>query len=317
MQEVGILMSIYNETLYEIKRAINSMLDQTYKDFVFAIVLDNPNRNEVKNYLLDLQRKDNRIKLIFNDINIGLALSLNKARDLLNVRYLCRMDADDFSFPNRIEQQIKVFENHNVDLVFSQFYFVDSDGNIVGEENGFYESKDICKLLNVINVIHHPTVMMRTDIFDKVGGYRNFPCSQDYDLWLRLAENGCRFYMINEKLLKYTIRENSIGNSKAFKQIATLNYIKELRNMRMKNGNDNFTIENLNNYYLKNKVIDDKNRSIQIRKELKRAQQLAENNKYIYMFFIKIKIFLNYGVYRRHYLNKIIDKFRFLYLGVR
>ena len=313
MQEVGILMSIYNETLNEIDRAIKSMLNQTYKDFVFAIVLDNPDRNEVKNYLLDLQKKDKRIKLIFNDINIGLALSLNKARDLLNVRYLCRMDADDFSFPNRIEQQINIFQNYKVDLVFSQFYFVDSDGNITGEENEFYESEDIPKLLNVINVIHHPTVMMRSDIFDKVNGYRNFPCSQDYDLWLRLAESGCRFYMIKEKLLKYTIRENSIGNSKAFKQIATLNYIKQLRNFRRKKGIDNFSVEDLNMYYIKNKVVTNQSESLKVRDDLKQAQNYSNNKKYFRMLLIKIKIFLKYNVYRKHFINKIVDKFKFIY----
>lgn len=315
MKKVGILMSIYNESIYEIDRAVKSMLNQTYKDYYFVIVLDNPSRIEVKNYLDDLKKKDERIILIYNEKNIGLALSLNKARDKIDVIYLCRMDADDYSFPNRIETQIKALENANVDFVFSQFYFMNSDENIIGEENDFYESKDINRLLNVINIIHHPTVMMKTDIFDKVGGYRNFPCSQDYDLWLRLAEIDCKFLMINEKLLKYTIRENSVGNSKAFKQIATLNYIKHLRNLRLKKGKDNYSEENLNKYYIKNKVSNDKKESIKVRDDLKKAQNCANNKQYFEMILLKSKIFLKYRVYRKHYMNKIIDKIRFIYFS--
>lgn len=314
MEEISILMSIYNETLNEIERAINSILNQTYKNFIFVIVLDNPEREDVKEYLIDKSKTDFRIRLIFNQQNIGLALSLNKARNEINSKYLCRMDADDVSMPNRLQVQLEYIKNEEADLVFSQFNYIDSKGIIIGTENEYYEADKINNLLNVINIIHHPTVFMKTDAFDKVGGYRNFPCAQDYDLWLRLSESKCKFVMVREKLLNYTIRENSVGNSKAFMQIATLNYIKRLRNMRLKKGYDNYSIDNLKKYYNENKVSNNELQSQKVRYDLNKAQKCSKEKRYLTRILIKIKIFMKYNMYREHYINKIRDKIFFLYI---
>ncbi|MEJ1330748.1 glycosyltransferase [Latilactobacillus sakei] len=70
---ISVIMSVYNEKLDELKQAIDSILKQTFTQFEFIIVLDNPEAVELRTVLEDYRDIDNRISLIFNDVNIGLA----------------------------------------------------------------------------------------------------------------------------------------------------------------------------------------------------------------------------------------------------
>ena len=69
---VSVVMSCYNEPLVWIQESIDSILSQTFSDFEFIIINDNPNRKELKDFLNNITQKDHRIKLINNEKNIGL-----------------------------------------------------------------------------------------------------------------------------------------------------------------------------------------------------------------------------------------------------
>ena len=66
---------------------------------------------------------------------------------------------------------------------------------------------------------------MTAEIFRKVGGYRNYPCAQDYDLWLRMKCAGARMHMTPEKLIRYRVRQASTTVQKRYKQSCTVDYI--------------------------------------------------------------------------------------------
>ena len=70
MKKISIIMSVYNETEDLLKRAIDSILNQTFTDFEFIIVLDKPDNSSAKKYILERQKTDNRIVFIENDVNI-------------------------------------------------------------------------------------------------------------------------------------------------------------------------------------------------------------------------------------------------------
>jgi glycosyltransferase involved in cell wall biosynthesis len=95
-------MSVYNEEKY-LSEAIESILNQTYSDFEFIIINDcstDASCDIILSYI------DKRIVFIENEINIGLARSLNKGIDIAKEKYIARMDADDISLPERFEMQI-------------------------------------------------------------------------------------------------------------------------------------------------------------------------------------------------------------------
>ena len=99
---VSIIMSVYNSEDY-LKEAIDSILGQTYANLEFIIIDDastDRSLDIVKSY------NDKRILLIKNEVNIGLAASLNKGIEIARGKYIARMDSDDISLPERCEKQV-------------------------------------------------------------------------------------------------------------------------------------------------------------------------------------------------------------------
>ena len=111
--KIAVIMSIYrNDRIDFVKLAVESILNQTYKDFDYYIQYDGPVDAEVDAYLSGI--KDERVRILRRAENKGLAQSLN---DLLNIvmpmgyEFIARMDADDISEVNRFEKQIEYFES--------------------------------------------------------------------------------------------------------------------------------------------------------------------------------------------------------------
>lgn len=93
----------YNEKQDWLTESINSILNQTYLNLEFIIVLDNPENIELKNILNEYKLKDSRVKLLINEVNKGLVFSLNRALKECSGDYIARMDADDISHLDRIK----------------------------------------------------------------------------------------------------------------------------------------------------------------------------------------------------------------------
>ena len=106
MNKVSVIMSTYKEPIDWIRQSIDSILNQTFSEFEFIIVVDNPKYKELISVLNDYAEADNRICIMVNENNIGLVKSLNKALSQCNGEYIVRMDADDISLPERIAHQI-------------------------------------------------------------------------------------------------------------------------------------------------------------------------------------------------------------------
>ncbi len=304
MKQVSVVMSVYKESVSEVKSAIRSVQKQTYKDFEFIIVLDNPENEKMWRFLNNQAALDDRIRLMKNCRNIGLALSLNKAIDAAEFSYIVRMDADDISSHNRIKMELSYLQEHNYDLVFSNYLLTDQNGAVTGICNEHYA--DIEKSLIISNMIHHPTVMFTKDIFYKAGKYRNFPCSQDYDLWLRMMECGAHFGQLEEVLLKYRLRNSSISNAHALNQAATLSYIKKLYFERKRNGTDSYSWAHYRRYMKQfGTEIYDKEKSLRMKSDLFYAQKMTAGGHVFYGNLCRFFVFIKSKCYRKYYFWKI------------
>ena len=114
--QVSVVMSCYNasKTLAE---ATDSILKQTFRDFEFIIVDDGSADNTLE-ILKKYQQDDNRISIIANNHNLGLAASLNVGIKSAKALLIARMDADDIAFPNRLEEQVDFLRQYpNVDIL--------------------------------------------------------------------------------------------------------------------------------------------------------------------------------------------------------
>ena len=214
---VSVVMSVYNEKLEWIAEAIDSILLQTYSNFEFIIVVDNPLLSEsVRNYIENKKERDSRIIVLYNENNHGLAMSLNKGISIAKGNYIARMDADDIAFPERLQCEVEYLEKHVVDMVSTNAIIIDEESREIRKRESCLENPML--LLKYSNNIVHPSVMIRSDVIRTVGGYRNFKRSQDYDLWLRLIAAGYQIRTIDAHLMKYRMRQSSITNHSRLEQ---------------------------------------------------------------------------------------------------
>lgn len=251
---ISVLMSVYNETLNEIKQSLDSILSQSYTDFELIIVLDQPSYAAGLALLQAYAEKDARVRILVNEKNIGLALSMNYAAEQARGEYLLRMDADDICMPNRFQLEYDAIRTGEYDLICGNYDFIDENGALLAQKPEIYNDRQLDKLLPYRNIIHHPTVLMTAEIFRKVGGYRNYPCAQDYDLWLRMKCVGCRMHMLPEKLIQYRVRTASTTIQKRYKQSCTGEYIRKL--YREKNQLAGYSYEGYLAYLEKRRVND-------------------------------------------------------------
>src|SRR5690349_21132656 len=108
---ISVIMPVYNSAKF-LRLAVESILDQTFKDFEFLIINDG-STDESEAILLEHAARDPRIVYIKNETNIGLIASLNKALSLAKGKYIARMDGDDVSLPERLAKQVSYLEENN------------------------------------------------------------------------------------------------------------------------------------------------------------------------------------------------------------
>ncbi len=205
---LSVVMSVFNGANY-LSGAIESILHQTYENFEFIIINDG-SKDASLNIINDYSAKDYRIKVI-NQKNKGLPAALNLAIKEANGELIARMDADDISMPDRFERQITEINKYDLALVGTGVYTMNRLGEIDGKRLFPMWHDEIKATLPMRNCICHPSVIFRRDLFWKAGGYDiNYKNSQDYELWLRLIENG-KFLNINEPLLKYRRHDHRIS----------------------------------------------------------------------------------------------------------
>lgn len=303
-------MSTYNESASDLKESIESIIKQTYTDFEFIIVNDNPSNKELKHILNKYQKQDKRIILIENDTNMGLAMSLNRAAQKAKGEYLLRMDADDVSYTNRFQIELETLVNGNYDLVCSTYDVIDEKSNIIEYNKGTCSDKSLRSILPFKVIIHHPTVLMKKDKFEKIGGYRNFKCAQDYDLWLRMWNADYKMHLIDKPLIQYRHRKESVSFKKRYLQHCTGKYIRELFHERLIKKQDSYSYSN----YLKfveNLGANDKSITIKFlihNKILVNANKHIDKGHVIIGLILRLLVFIISKSYRHGYFINLKTK---------
>ena len=226
MVETSVIMATYKESIECLKQSIESIINQTYNDFEFIIILDNPDNKEHIAFINDYVCKDERIKFYINDKNMWLTNTLNRGLKLAEGKYICRMDADDISELYRMEHQKKYLEENDFDLIGGISQMIDEDGNTIYSIKKVPTNfKKIKKCIKYNQVISHPTWFGKKEVFDKLNGYRNMPLCEDYDFTLRAILQGFKISNVNECVLKYRMTKDSISRSNLFEQYLFARYI--------------------------------------------------------------------------------------------
>ncbi|HBW13331.1 MAG TPA: hypothetical protein DEF30_05885 [Proteiniclasticum sp.] len=306
---VSVIMSVYNEKLEWLKESVDSILNQTYENIEFIVILDNPENTVLKQTLEEYANMDHRIKLYINPKNMGLVNSLNFGLTKCDGEYIARMDADDVSELDRFEKQMQYLESNNIDFVFSGVECIDETSHslyILG--NGEYNFKKCKRLLETTNCSFHPTWFMKSDVYNELNGYRQVHYCEDYDFSLRALSKGYKIGKIDSVLLKYRVRSNSISRSYALTQY--LNMVEILQLYKKNRLNDIAELNRILKANEKESIENNKEKYKNAEIEIMKITHLFSGKKYIKAMSNIVKMSLK-NVYFRQKLTKSI-KFKLI-----
>ena len=190
VKKVTVLTLVYNGLPY-LKEAIESTLEQTFKDFDYLIIDDASPDQNIQEFVDTYN--DPRINFLRNENNLGVSETFNKALELISTEYVVRLDQDDINLPNRIEEQINYLEvNKDISIVCSWEHTIDSSGKIVRDWKKSIKNygEFLGPVLLGLCPIWHPSIAFRKDDMIKVGGFkREYTRAEDFEVTSRLARN--------------------------------------------------------------------------------------------------------------------------------
>jgi len=274
---ISVLLPVYNGEKH-LKEAIDSILNQTYKDFEL-IILDDCSTDNTANIIKSYE--DDRIVYIYNEKNLRIAASLNKGISLARGKYIARMDADDIALPERFQKQYEILEHFpNIDIVNIRFNIMSENGeNIRNYKYNISPSSDALKYLIYIDrFICHPGVMIRAKWYHNFKYNTNdiFYNIEDCDLWIRMISNGAICHTIKEPLLHYRINSQSVTHIKSGKEKQIINIINLYTKSLEEHLNFNLNINSLN--LIKGNInIEDLSYVKQFIYDLKRFEDIIKN----------------------------------------
>ena len=208
MAAISVLMPVWNgcrngnESF--LRLAIESILDQTFRDIEFVIV-DDGSTDNTPAILKQYASNDSRIKIIVDDRNIGIVGALNHGLRHCTSPLIARQDADDISTVTRLELQKKFLDDRpETAMCGTGMYVINEEGKLMFEIEHACNYGVIRSALKSGCSFVHGSVMYRKSVIDSLNGYSSdprFQHAEDYELWVRMAKNhhienipGKRFY---------------------------------------------------------------------------------------------------------------------------
>lgn len=208
-EKLTVIMSVYNASKF-LAEAIESILNQSYKDYFFYIINDKSTDNSL-DIILEYAKKDSRIEVFNFEENKGQANAFNFAIKKVTTPYIAIMDADDISNSSRFEKQLSFLEK-NTDISICGSWFT-IFGDIKTETIKHFEKHEDIKFNLLIGCyIGHPTVMARTKSIKTYEYNKSFNPMEDYQLWSQMIYKH-KFHNIQESLLDYRWHENNISKT--------------------------------------------------------------------------------------------------------
>lgn len=210
---VSILFPCYNAEKY-LRYSLESILNQDYKNLEIICINDGSS-DSTSAILRDYKNHDDRIVIVNNESNIGLINSLNRGLKLVKGDYFARMDADDYSTPDRISEQVKFMQlNQDIDLVSSAYNYFYQDGQkkeyvapIAIEPNALKFLSLFCTPLTHASVLGKSSLIRSAlYVYDLA-----YPYAEDFELFSRLAWSHVKIGTVKQSLYQVRLHSESVS----------------------------------------------------------------------------------------------------------
>lgn len=238
----SVLMSVYkNDNPNHLDFALKSIENQTVIPTEIIIVEDGPISKELKEVISKhkIHFENNRFKNVISKKNKGLAAALRLGANYVTTEWIARMDSDDYSLPDRFEKQLALIKNNpNLVVVGGQIKeFSGNICNIVGERKVPVSKKAIGNFIKWRSPFNHPTIMIKRQVLNEVGGYIPFGNFEDYYLWARIIARGFDVENTTSDLV-YMRVDNGLYSRRG--NLNNIKYVCRLRQYLCKEGLINF-----------------------------------------------------------------------------
>lgn len=210
MCDISIVMPVFNGEEY-IEEAVSSILEQSYSDFEFVIVVEYGSSDKIIEILQEFAKNDERIKLIFNQDRLGIAASLNVGLRAAQGNYVARMDADDISGKRRLEVQKKYMD------LYPEIGICGTTHTVIGAPHWLvdYHTDPLqIKSDSLFFVpMRHPTLMIRKSVVEENNLYydETLPGAEDYDFLIRALRVTKLSNIKDKSLFAYRRSTNNIS----------------------------------------------------------------------------------------------------------
>lgn len=238
--KVSVCIPTYNGEIY-IKKTMESILDQTYRNIEIIIVDDGSTDKTLE---IISTYNDSRIKIIKNEKNLGMVNNWNKCFEYVNGEYILFLFQDDIISKDAVERKVSILDNNSdVVMVCSATSVIDENDNIKLKRRSFKKDiiidgrKVIRKSFRKKNIFGEPSnIMYRKDICDKIGKFNTeLVYTPDWEYSLRVLKYGKMAY-IDDVLTYFRISKSSMTRNLLKKQD---NIIKD----------DNIFINSISSFY--------------------------------------------------------------------
>ena len=210
MDLVSVIIPYYKKRNF-VRDTIDSVINQTYDNLEILIIYDDTNLNDLE-FLQEISKLDNRIKIINNKKRLGAGLSRNIGIEQSNGRYVAFIDADDTWFPDKLKDQISFMKKKNYQISHTSYFIIDEKKRVVGQRN----ARD---LLSIDEVLKSCDIGLSTVIIEKkiiIKTSAKFPqlvTKEDFVFWLSLLKKNYKFYALESNLTNWTRSKNSLSSS--------------------------------------------------------------------------------------------------------
>lgn len=218
MPKISAIMGLYNTDFEFLKPTVESVLQQSFKDFEL-IIIDDASTIEYKQFFKSFN--DKRIKYHKLEKNSGVGIARNEGIKIAKGKYIAILDSDDIYLPNRFEAQAEFLDkNPEISIVSCALKYSNT-----GKIPPVVEHDEDIKIAMLFNsVFAGPAVMFRKDVFlEKNLLYSDIRFAEDYELWIRAMFAGIKMANLKDVLMIYTRRKNQMSKAKKEFQLA---YIK-------------------------------------------------------------------------------------------
>ena len=210
MDLVSVIIPYYKKRNF-VKETIVSVTNQSYDYLEILIIYDDTNLNDLE-FLQEISKLDNRIRIINNKQRLGAGASRNKGIEQSKGKYIAFIDSDDTWAPDKLKNQIAFMKKNKYQISHTSYFIIDEKKKIISQR----KARD---LLSINEILKSCDIGLSTVIIEKqviIKTSTKFPqlvTKEDFVFWLTLLKKNYKFYAYDSNLTNWTDSKNSLSSS--------------------------------------------------------------------------------------------------------